>query len=229
MGWNYIAPYGNGWAPDLITQASDGNNGLIGSPPSTDTPCPTTCQNVSGQINQLEQANPQGVLLLSWSGGAQPINQGAGSGVLNTSGISGIIYLSPGSAAGYAPQLNNIPTFTYWGNGRLNSLVYAANGTMPNGGASTSQYLTLPPGGSAPISNCNHNFGCMFDTGILNSIVSNCNKSSIQNGDDDNQDRERFAVRPEDSEDERGTAEVGAWPVRPHTADDPISDSFFVQ
>jgi hypothetical protein len=177
---------------------------------------------------RLEQANPQGVLLIAWSGGAQPINQGAGSGVLHTSGISGIFYGSPGSAAGYAPQLNGIPTFTYWGTGPVNSVVYAANGLNPNGYGSN-QYSPLPPGGSSTVPGCDHNFQCLFDSGVFASIVSNCNTSLIVPYRNDNPEGERFSAHTQHAEGEINSTEVESWVPVPHILGDTLADVISVE
>jgi len=205
----YLTSY-SGWTlPQLAAQAYDGMPGV------SSTPCGGTCQDVSAQINALEQANPQGLLLIPFSGGAGPVNQGAGSGALNTTGINGIIYFSPGSPAGYAPELNSTPTLTYWGSGPTNSLVYAANGTEFNGGGTTPTYSGLPPGSSATIRNCDHNFGCEYgSSGLGNTLQSDCNPSTSENRSDDDQNEERFAVRPKDSDGDKGIAEVDTWPAR---------------
>ncbi len=180
-------------------------------PGGSATPCGGTCQDVSAQINALEQANPQGLLLIPYSGGALPVNQGAGNGALNTTGINGIIYFSPGSPAGYAPELNSIPTFTYWGKGLTDSLVYAANGTEFNGGGIWPTYSGLPPGSSAT-TNCGHDFGCEYgDSGLGNTLQSDCNPSTSENRSDDDQNEEKFAVRPKDSDGDKGIAEVDTW------------------
>jgi hypothetical protein len=205
----YITSYPGFTPTELAAQAYDGMPGV------SSTPCGGTCQDVSAQINALEQANPQGLLLIPFSGGAGPVNQGAGSGALNTTGINGIIYFSPGSPAGYAPELNSTPTFTYWGSGPYNSLVYAANGTEFNGGGTTPTYGGLPPGSSATIPDCDHDFGCEYgSSGLGNTLQSDCNPSTSENRSDDDQNEERFAVRPKDSDGDKGIAEVDTWLAR---------------
>jgi hypothetical protein len=121
----------------------------------------------------LQQANPQGLVLVPWSGGAIPLNQAAGSGQLSTAGINGIIYMSPGNPGGFSKTLQDIPTFTYWGNGNTNTAVYNSNSLMFDGVA-----VDLPPGGSATILGCDHNFGCSWNSGEVPHPPSDCKRNT---------------------------------------------------
>lgn len=137
--------------------------------------CGDGCHAAGNLINELEAANPQGVLLVGWSGGGGTINQAANANLFSPSGIVGVIYMAPGSPAGYSISLNNNNTFTFTGTGELNALVNRSN-SIPGLGAYSDNFYAFPPGRSATIP-CSHNFMCFWDNTIGSTIISFCNGS----------------------------------------------------